>query len=154
MDKSESRFIELENKDWLEALDGVFAKEGPQRVQGLLRQLQVRSQRYGVRCEHPGSTAYINTIAADEQGPYPGNREVERRIKSIIRWNAMAMVVRANRICNGIGGHISTYASSATLLEVGFNHFFRARNQQQDGDLIYFQGHGSPGLGGHLLFGG
>jgi len=92
------------------------------------------------------ATAYINTIPADEQPPYPGRREIERRIKSIIRWNAMAMVVRSNKEQYGIGGHISTYASAATLLEVGFNHFFRALNDEQQGDIIYFQGHASPGV--------
>lgn len=92
------------------------------------------------------NTPYINTIHADEQPPYPGNRELERRIKSIIRWNAMAMVVRANRELGGIGGHISTYASSATLYEVGFNHFFKARGENNNGDIIYFQGHASPGI--------
>jgi pyruvate dehydrogenase E1 component len=93
-----------------------------------------------------GNTAYVNTIPAEKQPPYPGNREIEHRIKSTIRWNAMAMVVRANRISSGIGGHISTYASAATLFEVGFNHFFRARNENQDGDIVYFQGHASPGI--------
>jgi pyruvate dehydrogenase complex dehydrogenase (E1) component len=92
------------------------------------------------------TTPYINTIPANQQPPYPGRREIERRIKSIIRWNAMAMVVRANREESGIGGHISTYASAATLFEVGFNHFFRAKNEQQPGDIIYFQGHASPGI--------
>ena len=92
------------------------------------------------------NTPYINTINADEQVPYPGSREIERRIKSLVRWNAMAMVVRANRVEDGIGGHISTFASSATLYEVGFNHFFRGRDNGNEGDIIYFQGHGSPGI--------
>jgi pyruvate dehydrogenase E1 component len=92
------------------------------------------------------NTPYINTIPFSEQPPYPGNREIERRIKSIIRWNAMAMVVRANREEAGIGGHISTYASAATLYEVGFNHFFRGRTDRHPGDIVYFQGHASPGI--------
>ena len=96
--------------------------------------------------QNPAITPYINTIPADEQGPYPGRREIEHRIKSIIRWNAMAMVVRANRDESGIGGHISSYASAATLYEVGFNHFFRARTNEQEGEIIYFQGHASPGI--------
>ena len=91
-------------------------------------------------------TPYINTIGVEEQGPYPGRREIEHRIKSIIRWNAMAMVVRANREESGIGGHISSYASAATLYEVGFNHFFRGRTDEQEGDVIYFQGHACPGI--------
>jgi pyruvate dehydrogenase E1 component len=92
------------------------------------------------------TTPYVNTIAADRQPPYPGQRDIERRIKSLIRWNAMAMVVRCNRYKRGLGGHISTYASAATLLEVGFNHFFRADTPEQKGDIIYFQGHSSPGI--------
>jgi pyruvate dehydrogenase E1 component len=95
---------------------------------------------------NPVTTPYINTIPAENQPPYPGRREIEHRIKSIIRWNAMAMVVRANRDESGIGGHISTYASAATLYEVGFNHFFQAKTDTQDGDIIYFQGHASPGI--------
>ena len=96
--------------------------------------------------KNPATTPYINTIPAEDQGPYPGRREIEHRIKSILRWNAMAMVVRANRDESGIGGHISSYASAATLYEVGFNHFFRARNDQQEGDIIYYQGHCAPGI--------
>ncbi len=96
--------------------------------------------------QKPATTPYINTISVDNQGPYPGRREIERRIKSIIRWNAMAMVVRANREESGLGGHISSYASSATLYDVGFNHFFRARSDQHEGDLIYIQGHVTPGI--------
>jgi len=100
------------------------------------------------------NTPYINTIPAGEQSPYPGNRELERRIKSIIRWNAMAMVVRANRASDGIGGHISTYASAATLYEVGFNHFFRGKGDNHSGDQIYFQGHASPGIYSRAFFEG
>ena len=91
-------------------------------------------------------TPYVNTISAERQPPYPGNRELERRIKSIIRWNAMAMVVKANRLTEGIGGHISSYASCATLYEVGFNHFFRGPDHPCGGDLVFFQGHASPGI--------
>ena len=92
------------------------------------------------------NTPYVNTIRPEEEVPYPGDRAMERRIKSLIRWNAMAMVVRQNKYDAGIGGHISTYASLATLLEVGFNHFFHASYGDQPGDLIYFQGHASPGV--------
>ncbi|HUU34796.1 MAG TPA: pyruvate dehydrogenase (acetyl-transferring), homodimeric type, partial [Vicinamibacterales bacterium] len=102
-------------------------------------------QQSGVRIPFSANTAYINTIHADEQVPYPGSREIERRIKSLVRWNAMAMVVRANRVEDGIGGHISTYASAATLYEVAFNHFFRGRDGHE-GDMIFFQGHASPGV--------
>ncbi len=91
-------------------------------------------------------TPYVNTIRAEDQTPLPGSQEIERRIKSLVRWNAMAMVVRANRASDGIGGHISTYASAATLYEVGFNHFFRGKSKDGGGDIIYFQGHASPGI--------
>ena len=137
---------ELENRNWIASFDSLLQNEGPGQVQELLRQLHIRSQQHGFSCQCGGGTAYINTIPPEQQQPYPGNREIERRIKSFIRWNAMAMVVRANRISAGIGGHISTYASAATLFEVGFNHFFRARNEHQLGDIVYFQGHASPGI--------
>src|SRR5260370_462251 len=91
-------------------------------------------------------TGYVNMIGPDEETPLPGSHEIERRIKSLIRWNAMAMVVRANRVSDGIGGHISTYASAATLYEVAFNHFFRGKGRDGDGDIVYFQGHASPGI--------
>ena len=95
---------------------------------------------------YTSNTPYVNTISLEDQPPYPGNYEIERNIRSIIRWNAMAMVVRANRISDGIGGHISTYASAATLYEIGFHHFFRAGDENREGDMIYFQGHASPGI--------
>jgi len=142
----EAEGVQVEIRDWLDSLDDVFAREGPERVGDLIRRLSARAQELGARVHFSANTPYINTIPADQQLPFPGNREIERRIKSIIRWNAMAMVVRANRTESGIGGHISTYASAATLLEVGFNHFFRARNDKQQGDIVYFQGHASPGI--------
>src|SRR5207344_2541150 len=92
------------------------------------------------------ATPYINTIPPSEEVPYPGDREIERRIKSLVRWNALAMVIRANRESDGIGGHISTFASAATLYEVGFNHFFRGKNAGGDADIVYYQGHASPGI--------
>src|SRR6187401_3066865 len=100
----------------------------------------------GVELPFSAVTAYVNTIRPDEETPHPGSQEIERRIKSLIRWNAMAMVVRANRNSEGIGGHISTYASAATLYEVAFNHFFKGKGRDGDGDIIYFQGHASPGI--------
>ncbi len=136
----------LEDKEWFESLDAVFEDEGPERVKDLLEKLRQQARKHGVNTGQARNTQYINTIPEEKQGPYPGSREIERRIKSIIRWNAMAMVVRANRELSGIGGHISTYASAATLYEIGFNHFFRARNEKHPGDLIYFQGHAAPGI--------
>ena len=135
----------LETREWLESLDYVLQHGGPARVGRLLGELGRHAQQSGVKLPFTANTPYINTIHADEQVPYPGSREIERRIKSLVRWNAMAMVVRANREEDGIGGHISTYASAATLYEVAFNHFFRGRDGHE-GDFIFFQGHASPGI--------
>jgi pyruvate dehydrogenase E1 component len=136
----------LETREWLESLDYVLQHGGPARVGRLLRELGVHATQQGVKLPFSANTPYINSIHASEEVPYPGSREIERRIKSLVRWNAMAMVVRANRIEDGIGGHISTFASSATLYEVAFNHFFRGRENGNDGDMVFFQGHGSPGI--------
>jgi pyruvate dehydrogenase E1 component len=135
-----------ETEEWLESLDYVLQSKGPDRVKYLLSLLEERAYRAGVEIPFSATTPYINSIPVEEQPQYPGNREIERRIKSIIRWNAMAMVVRANREDSSIGGHISTFASAATLYEVGFNHFFRARGDDFSGDQVYFQGHASPGM--------
>jgi len=135
-----------ETAEWLESLAYVLDEKGPERAQFLLSALEEAAYRQGVEVQRTSTTPYINTIPADRQPPYPGNREIERRIKSIIRWNAMAMVVRANKEHAGIGGHISTFASAATLYEVGFNHFFRGKSDNFSGDQIYFQGHASPGI--------
>src|SRR6266540_6290814 len=135
----------LETREWLESLDYVLQQGGPARVGRLLRELGLHAQQKGVKLPFTANTPYINTLHPSEEVPYPGSREIERRIKSLVRWNAMAMVVRANRVEDGIGGHISTYASSATLYEVAFNHFFRGRDRE-DADCIYFQGHASPGI--------
>jgi pyruvate dehydrogenase E1 component len=135
-----------ETSEWLESLDSLIEEEGPERAAYLLDRLADRAALYGIANTHSLVTPYINTIPVDEEVPYPGERAIERRIKSLVRWNAMAMVVRANKYDPGIGGHISTYASLATLLEVGHNHFFHARYGDQPGDLVYFQGHASPGV--------
>src|SRR5262245_46440080 len=133
-----------ETEEWLESLRYVLESKGPERANFLLAKLNETAHQAGVELPFSATTPYVNTIAADKQPPYPGNREIERRIKSIIRWNAMAMVVRANRDHDGIGGHISTYASAATLYEVAFNHFLRARGENFSGDQVYIQGHASP----------
>ncbi|MBP7828730.1 MAG: pyruvate dehydrogenase (acetyl-transferring), homodimeric type [Kiritimatiellae bacterium] len=138
--------LDLETRDWIDSFNDLLERSGPEGAQRILREVQVHAQRSGVQMPFSANTPYINTIPVGDQPPYPGNREIERRIKSIIRWNAMAMVVRANREEAGIGGHISTYASAATLYEVGFNHFFRGRSENHPGDLVYFQGHASPGI--------
>ena len=137
---------DVELKEWLASLDYVLNSGTPDRVQYLLQQLQIRAQESGVTLPFIYNTPYINTIPKDKQPAFPGNRDLERQIKSIVRWNAMAMVVRANKLADGIGGHISTDASCATLFEVGFNHFFRGRTDTSNGDLVYFQGHASPGV--------
>ncbi len=137
---------EAEARDWQDSLDDFIRRETPERVRYLLRMLQTRAHTSGIRLPFSANTPYINTIPVEDQPQYPGNYELERRIRAIIRWNAMAMVVRANKHSDGIGGHISTYASAATLYEVGFNHFFRGPEHECGGDLIYFQGHASPGI--------
>ncbi len=135
-----------ETSEWLSSLEAVLETQGPQRAGYLLDRLIERAQRAGASVACTFNTPYVNTIPVSAQPAYPGDRVMERRIKSIIRWNAMAMVVRANKIYPGIGGHISTYASAATLFEVGFNHFFRAKSDGFAGDQVYFQGHASPGV--------
>jgi pyruvate dehydrogenase E1 component len=146
MDYNKLSEDEIELKEWLESLDYIIEKGGSDRVREILQALQMRAYAADIKLPFTANTPYINTISAEAQSPFPGNREIERRIKSIIRWNAMAIVVRANRIENGIGGHISTYASAATLYEVGFNHFFRAASEDFPGDQVFFQGHASPGI--------
>ena len=145
MNEQRSQELEMERREWVESIDYVLAQDDPERVRALLRALAGRVHQAGIDIPHCANTPYVNTIPADRQPPYPGSREIERRIKSIIRWNAMAMVVRANREEAGIGGHISTFASEATLYEVGFNHFFQARGDGDAGDHVYFQGHAAPG---------
>lgn len=132
--------------EWRQSLAQVIAEGPKERVLQLLEELDVESARQGVPPRFTANTPYINTIPVTQQSAYPGNYDLEKRIRSTIRWNAMAMVVRANRREDGIGGHISSYASAATLYEVGFNHFFRARTDSFEGDLVYFQGHASPGI--------
>jgi pyruvate dehydrogenase E1 component len=135
-----------ETSEWLEALDQVLDEAGPDRAAYLLEKLLNRAAESGVAAPQTIHTPYVNTIPVHEEVPYPGDRAIERHLKSLIRWNAAAMVVRANKYDPNIGGHISTYASLATISEVGFNHFFRASYDGQPGDLVYYQGHASPGV--------
>jgi pyruvate dehydrogenase E1 component len=137
---------EEEVAEWVEAFDQVVEDEGTIRGCELLEALIKRARMSGVDVPVQLNTPYVNTIPVSEEVPYPGDRLLERRLKSLTRWNAMAMVHRQNKKDPGIGGHISTYSSLATLLEVGFNHFFRARYGDQPGDFLYFQGHASPGV--------
>ncbi len=135
----------IERREWLESLDYVLQSGGPVKVAALLRELSQHATSNGVKIPFSANTPYVNTISADEQVFMPGNPDLERRVKSLVRWNAAAMVVRANKADEGIGGHISTYASAATLYEVGFNHFFRG-HETPDADVIFFQGHAAPGI--------
>ena len=131
--------------DWLESLDEARRLFGPEWVAQLLRQLQLQAAARGVPVGALARTPYVNTIPPEREPPYPGDPELEQRIEDLVRWNAAAMVVRANRRVPGLGGHLSTFASIATLYEVGFHHAFRGRDHESGGDLVYFQGHASPG---------
>jgi pyruvate dehydrogenase E1 component len=137
---------EFEVQEWLESLDSVLESSGPEVATEILERLRAHATVSGIDLPFTANTPYANTIPARLEPLFPGDQELERRIKSLIRWNALAMVVRANRVEHNIGGHISTYASAATLYEVGFNHFFRARTDQFEGDTVYFQGHAAPGM--------
>ena len=133
-------------EEWLESVDDILHRHGPQALSQLLAQLYSRAQAQSVPIVPSITTPYVNTIPVEAEPPFPGDRAVERKLRSIIRWNAMAMVARAYTTGSGVGGHIATFASSATLVEMGFNHFFHARTADHTGDMIYFQGHSSPGM--------
>jgi len=144
-----SRFDDIdptETREWLESIDSVLGQHGPDRAHFLLNQMIDFARRSGAYLPYSGTTAYLNTISTGRQAEYPGDRSLERRIEAYIRWNAMAMVVQANRQSTEYGGHISSYASSATLYEVGFNHFWRAPSEQHGGDMVFIQGHSAPGI--------
>jgi pyruvate dehydrogenase E1 component len=135
----------VETSEWLEALDAVVAHDGPDRARELLRRVVERAQHAGTGPIASLNTSYVNTIPPEREARLPGDPAVERRLRSIIRWNAMAMVIRANKTSSELGGHIASFQSLATLYEVGFNHFWHAPSQEHGGDLVYFQGHSSPG---------
>jgi pyruvate dehydrogenase E1 component len=135
-----------ETREWLDALDSVFEHEGIERAHYLVGRLIRRARRMGAHLPYSANTAYVNTIPEAHEKKSPGDAELERRIRSIIRWNAMAMVVQANRVDPSLGGHISSFASAATLYDVGFNHFFRAPTDEFGGDMLYIQGHSAPGI--------
>ncbi len=136
----------VETSEWLESIDSVLTQHGPERAHFLLNKMIDFARRSGAYLPYSPNTAYLNTIAPGRQPEYPGDRSLERRIEAYLRWNAMAMVVRANRKSTEYGGHISSYASSATLYEVGFNHFWRGATDKHGGDMIFVQGHSSPGI--------
>jgi pyruvate dehydrogenase E1 component len=135
-----------ETQEWLEALEAVLREEGPDRAQALLDTVVNEARGSGAHLEVGLTTPYVNTIPPDREEPFPGDYEVERRLRSILRWNSMAMVLRANKESSELGGHIASYNSIATLFEVGFNHFWHAPSDQHGGDLVYLQGHSDPGI--------
>ena len=136
----------VETQEWLESIDSVLKLHGPERAHFILERLIDYTRRSGAYLPFKPNTAYVNTIPTGREPEYPGNRALERRIEAYIRWNAMAMVVQANRMSSEYGGHLSSYASSATLYEVGFNHFWRAASEKHPGDMVFMQGHSSPGV--------
>ncbi len=135
-----------ETGEWVEALDQVVERQGPERARFIFYRLLKRARMLGVGLPPTTQTRYINTISPEQELDYPGDERMEKRIRRLIRWNAAVMVTRANHVVDGLGGHMSTYASSASLYEVGFNHFFRGKDGNQPGDAIYIQGHGAPGV--------
>jgi pyruvate dehydrogenase E1 component len=135
-----------ETHEWIEALDGVISAEGPQRARELIEALTIRARTRGADIPIVLTTPYINTIPVHEQPPFPGDHALEERLRHYVRWNAMAMVVRANKVSEGLGGHVATFSSAATLYDVGHNHFWHAPSEKHGGDLVYFQGHSSPGI--------
>ena len=136
----------LETQEWLEALASVFREEGPERAHFLMERLLERARRLGLTIPYSATTAYLNTIPPEQERGCPGDAALEWRIRSLVRWNAMAMVVRANQEHPGLGGHVATFASVATLYDVGFNYFWRAPGAAHGGDLVFFQGHSAPGV--------
>ena len=135
----------VETSEWLEAVDAVVEHDGPGRAHEILTRAVERAQHFGTGPIATLNTPYVNTIPADREPEFPGDPAVERRLRSIVRWNAIAMVVRANKVSSELGGHIASYQSLATLYEVGFNHFWHAASDEHEGDLVFFQGHSSPG---------
>lgn len=135
-----------ETSEWLEALDAILQREGVERAHFILEQLIAKARKSGGYLPYSATTAYTNTIPSAKEAKSPGNHELEWRIRSLVRWNALAMVVRANRISTELGGHIASFGSSATLYDVGFNHFFHAPSEKHAGDLVYVQGHCAPGV--------
>jgi pyruvate dehydrogenase E1 component len=136
----------LETQEWLESIDSVLQAHGPERAHFLLERLTDHTRRSGGYLPFKPNTAYVNTISVGQEQSYPGNRAIERKLEAYLRWNATAMVVQANRESSELGGHIATYASAATLYEVGFNHFWRAPSADHPGDMVFVQGHASPGV--------
>lgn len=138
---------ELEQQEWLDAIDAILREQGGERAKTLLNRIQHQLSQQGiVLTDAAMNTPYKNTISVAEQPAYPGDIELESRLENILRWNAVAMVLQAYDSGSGVGGHIATYLSASTMMEVGFNHFFRAARHPQGGDFVHFQAHTSPGV--------
>ena len=146
MTQSLSDVDPIETQEWLDALTSVIKNEGAERARYILAKLGEQARLQGAKLDNSLTTPYVNTIAPSDEQRMPGDLFMERRIRSLIRWNAMAMVMRANDNDDGLGGHIASFSSSATLYDIGFNHFFRGNTDKQEGDLVFFQGHISPGI--------
>ena len=136
----------LETQEWLDALEAILEREGPERAHYLLEKLIDKARHSGAYLPYKAQTAYINTIPPHREERSPGNYALEERIRSYARWNALAMVARANKEDGDLGGHIASFASVGTLFGIGFNHFWHAPHEGHGGDLIYFQGHSAPGI--------
>ena len=135
-----------ETEEWLDSLDGVLEIEGAERAHYLLDRVVDEARRRGAPVPFSPNTPYVNTIPTDKQAPHPGDRALEHDIRSVIRWNAMAIVLRANKTSSELGGHIASFQSSALLYDTGFMHFWHAPSENHGGDLVYIQGHVSPGI--------
>jgi len=136
----------LETQEWVDSLDSVLKREGIDRAHFLLEKMIEKARKSGADLPFSANTPYINTLTIAQEKRIPGNSELEHRIRSVIRWNALAMVVQANRKTSELGGHIASFASAATLYDVGFNHFYRGSNEENKGDLVFYQGHSAPGI--------
>src|SRR3954451_1479392 len=136
----------VETRDWLDALDSVLEFDGADRAYFLIDGLIDQARRNGAPVPYSANTPYLNTIPPQQEASYPGDREIEHTLRSLIRWNAVAIVLRANKESSELGGHIASFQSAATLYEVGFNHFWHAPSEDHGGDLVFVQGHCSPGI--------
>ncbi|MCH9670890.1 MAG: pyruvate dehydrogenase (acetyl-transferring), homodimeric type, partial [Gammaproteobacteria bacterium] len=136
----------VETEEWLESLEAVIERDGVERAHFLLESLIAEARRAGANIPYSAQTAYLNTIPESREQHTPGDPAIEWRIRSLVRWNAMAMVIQANRLSTELGGHIASFASAATLYDVGFNHFWHAPSDAHGGDLIFIQGHCAPGI--------
>src|SRR5688572_17178787 len=135
-----------ETQEWLDALAAVIEQEGPERAHYLIEKQIELARAAGINVPYSANTAYVNTIPPDREARSPANHDIEHRLRSYVRWNALAMVLRANKDDSGLGGHIASFASAATLYDIGFNHYWHAPQEGHGGDLVYYQGHSAPGV--------